>query len=238
MREFIRIVEDTLVRPEWRAAMLAAAQQPESLFTAVQPEESGLDRTVYASETPEHPVVIVDSRKGKQFAPDDAATVLAFDERTGLPIVDQWLAINSDALRAYCNGDYDSVDFYAAMRPVKLDEAVRLDEMANFRKGRFNSPLTFWIRPEPNPWPHEARVKCNANYADKPSDQNFSIQLLPTPSLATKDGEPHDTGSVSTRDVEGMIRWVGRHQQTFLDFYSGKINQADLEQKLSEDPYS
>ena len=80
-----------------------------------------MDRTVYASETPQHPVVIVDSRKGKQFAPDDAATVLAFEERTGLPMVDEWLAINNDALRAYCNGDYDSVDFYAAMRTVKLE---------------------------------------------------------------------------------------------------------------------
>ena len=98
--------------------MLAAAKTPGSLFTAVQPEESGLDCTIYASETPEYPVVIVDHRPGKEFSPDDAATVLALGETSGVPLIDRWLAANWDALRAYCSGHYDTVDFYAAMLPI------------------------------------------------------------------------------------------------------------------------
>lgn len=239
MREHIKIVEERLVRPEWKLAMLRAAQEPESLFTAVQPQESGLDRTVYASETPDHPVVIVDSRTGRHFAPDEAAIVLAFGEESGLPLVDRWIAENLATLRAYCNGEFDTIEFYRAMLPVaKMTEAaMRLDEMANFRKGRFNCPLTFWIRPEPNPLQHEARVKCNANYADRPSPRNFSIQLFPVAALATKDGKPHDTGNVNKRDVDGMIRWVELHRQDFLDFYFGRISVLDLEQRLTAKPY-
>ena len=226
-------------RPKWRAKMLAAMMQPESMFTAIQPEESGLDRTIYASESSRHPVVIVDARKGKFFAPDETAIVLTFGELSGSPQIDKWLATNADALRAYASGDFDSVDFFKAMQCVhqRTDETIRLDEMANFRKGRFNVPITFWIRPEPNPLEHEARVKCNANYTDRPSDDNFSIQLLPTPALAMKDGKPHDTGNVSGKDVAGMIRWVGLHQQTFLDFYSGRISQSALDKALTMQPY-
>jgi hypothetical protein len=133
MREFI--VEDGLVRPfGWRTAMLKRACHPESMITALHPAETGLEHTIYASETSDIPAVIIDARTGKQFAPDEQALVLAFGEKSGDPKIDNWLAVHTSDLQAYCDGRFDSIDFYAALRAARrTDEMFRLDEMANFR---------------------------------------------------------------------------------------------------------
>jgi hypothetical protein len=122
MRRFINLVEDD----QWRSAVLSAAMEPESMITALQPAETGLGRTVYASETPDIPAVIIDARMGAHFAPDDRAVVLAFGERSGDPLVDRWLTDNEDALRAYHVQKYDTPEFYAVMRPVTHIEETTL----------------------------------------------------------------------------------------------------------------
>ena len=102
--------------PEWRAKMLAVAMDSESMFTAIQPHESGLDQTIYVSESNHHPVVVIDTRAGKHFAPDETGIVITIGEMSGLQRIDQWLETNVEALRDYCNGDFDTIDFFKAMR--------------------------------------------------------------------------------------------------------------------------
>lgn len=105
--------------------MIAAAREPEAMFMAIRPEESGLDRTIHASEWHERPVVIVDARPGYHAAPDGDAIALAFGETSGIPRVDVWLSANLPALIAYCRGDYDSIDFFAAMKRAEpIDDRV------------------------------------------------------------------------------------------------------------------
>ena len=68
MRQLITTPSTESVPPDierWRERMLAYARDPEQVgFTALRPEETGLDRTIFVSEWDEYPALIVDACPG------------------------------------------------------------------------------------------------------------------------------------------------------------------------------
>jgi hypothetical protein len=234
MREFIKIVEDGLtVEPaqsQWREQMLAYAREADSEFTTLHPQETGLPVTLYASEVATHPTLIVDSTPGKRFRPSEGSKAYRIGEKTGDPLIDRWIAQNVAVLRAYSAGEIDTVAFHHRMQPVR----DRLDEMPNYDRGRYNTPLAFFIRPEGSGASHAARVKVNANYNRHYDNQsNFSIAFFPTTGIA----RGHNIGQAKQSDVDGMIHWFETHRAIFIGFYIGQITAQQFETYLAAHPY-
>jgi hypothetical protein len=96
--------------------MVSFARESDSEFTALQPDETGLRMTVYASERDDHPTLIVDSEPGPHFVPSAGSRAFEIGEPTGDPGVDAWVKENAETLRDYARGIIDSVDFYERMR--------------------------------------------------------------------------------------------------------------------------
>jgi hypothetical protein len=98
--------------------MLVYAREPDSEFTAVHPDETGLPMTLYASEIGTHPALIVDGRPGVSYQPSIGSIAYRIGEMTGNHAVDQWVVANVAVLRAYCAGQIDSFEFHNRMRPI------------------------------------------------------------------------------------------------------------------------
>lgn len=107
--------------------------------------------------------------------------------------------------------------------------------MPNFNRGRYNSPLAFFIRPEGPGARHPARIKANANYnLSFDQDANFSVAFFPVAGVAAG----QNVGSVRPSDVDGLIRWLEANRGTFIDYYRGAIGYVEFDAELKGSPYS
>jgi hypothetical protein len=236
MRTYIELVEEHLGRSEgddriaWEERMLARARDTSSPgFDNLPPLETGLSRTVYVSENPDYEAFIIDAQEGDYLVPSPGSRAYKFGEKTGDPEADQWLDLNLDVLTRYCSGEYDAHDLLKGLKPLPSD----LGEMAGWHKDLFGCPVAFWIRPEPNPLQHQARVKFNSDYSQRFNDaSSFSVIIQPKAQVAAG----HSTGAIKQKDLQSLLQWVDTNQFAFMEFYNGRITQRQLEAHLSAHP--
>lgn len=104
---------------DWRQQILDLARDAQSEFTALLPAETGLSVTVYASERDEYLALIVDSQPGVHYTPSPGSQAFGIGDRTGDRTVDHWVKNNTEILRDYANGKFDTTEFYNRMQPVR-----------------------------------------------------------------------------------------------------------------------
>ena len=85
------------------------------------PAETDLPMTINASERDDCLALVVDRLAGIHYAPSLGSRVYAIGEATAIYTVDRWVHENVAALRGYARGEFDTIEFYQRMRPLRLE---------------------------------------------------------------------------------------------------------------------
>jgi hypothetical protein len=101
--EYIETKEEKIERIK-RKALEYAMNLEQMCFSLVDSENTGLPYTIYVSSCKEYPVIIIDSRPGRNIEPDINSKVLLIGEKSKDSLLDDFLTKNLNAIKKQNKG--------------------------------------------------------------------------------------------------------------------------------------
>jgi len=215
-----------LVKPpiDVNAVRKYAASPDQQAFVHVTPQETGLTRTIWVSQSDRYPVLLVARQTGRIVHPPPQVQVIGFEQTSDYDDVNCWLRLNHDLLEPLADQEIDIGHFYDRMVPNAVSQ---LAEMVNLP--RRESLLPMVVRCSPRLHSADVRVKVSPIHGDRmPEDAAISIALRPLPHY------PDDeTKRLPKRDFELVSTWLIKNQQPILDYWDMKIDTGEFRHRIA-----
>ena len=109
-----------------------------------------------------------------------------------------------------------------------LQDRFPLNEMSNYRKGKYNLPVNIWID-GPRNLQHGKRIKFQNNYSDKFDETDL---LTMTISDDPKLGKTFKKVKVKQKDIDTIRSWVILNKDILLEYSEGNMASDELSEKL------
>ena len=112
----MELVTANLSDTDKRRIRAYAGRTEQMAFFHVVPGETGLERTIWLTQSDAYPALLVSPSPGRFVAPPRDVLVFGFDETTPYRDVNAWLAVNRHLLLPLARQEIDVGDFYDGMR--------------------------------------------------------------------------------------------------------------------------